>query len=253
MGKQAPRGAAAKKTKPKKKSPPEPPRFGVIGGLQKEIDILRAGCADADRHHYAAVAGDPDAAFDAAEAMVKAGVAGLISFGLAGGLDPALRSGDLALPWTVFDPDGRGYPAHATWVEAIAARMGVSPGGALIGSGTVVTSVAEKAALWQMHRARAVDMESHQAAGVALEAGVPFCAIRVVADPAGRAIPSAALRGMRPDGSINSGAVVFALLSRPWQLPALIRLGRDSKRGFEALERVAATDPLAVLAAALRL
>jgi adenosylhomocysteine nucleosidase len=82
-----------------------------------------------------------------------------------------------------------------------------------------------------------VDMESHAVATVAVAAALPFLVIRAIADPAGRALPPAALAGLSPTGEARPWAVLAALARRPGQLIALIRLIGDSAAGFAALGR----------------
>ena len=59
------------------------------------------------------------------------------------------------------------------------------------GSREVVAAQACKAALRSETGAAAVDMESHIAAAYAAEAGLPFAALRVISDPATRALAGA--------------------------------------------------------------
>ncbi len=54
----------------------------------------------------------------------------------------------------------------------------------------------------------AVDMESHGAARFAENWGLPFAALRAIADPQHRALPPAAMVGMKPDGSADIKAVL---------------------------------------------
>ncbi len=79
-------------------------------------------------------------------------------------------------------------------------------------------------------------MESHVAARLAALHGLPFAALRVVADPAERSLPPAALVGMRPDGTTDIGAVLRSLGRAPRQLPGLIRTGLDARAAFSALK-----------------
>jgi hypothetical protein len=88
-----------------------------------------------------------------------------------------------------------------------------------------------------MSGAVAVDMESHVAARLAAHYGLPFAALRIIADPAERSLPAAALVGMRPDGSTDIAAVLRALGRRPSDLPALIRTALDARAAFAALHR----------------
>ena len=85
-------------------------------------------------------------------------------------------------------------------------------------------------------------MESHAVAAAAARAGVPFIAVRAIADPAERAIPTSALAGLAPDGSTRPIAVVARLALRPWQIAGVIRLAADSAAALAALRGVALRD-----------
>jgi adenosylhomocysteine nucleosidase len=105
----------------------------------------------------------------------------------------------------------------------------------IVGVDAPLASAAEKSAVSLVTGAAAVDMESAIVARAAQRHGLPFVVLRVVADPAHRPLPSAALVAMREDGEIDLGAVFGAFVRNPGQLPALVRLGRDSKRAFSTL------------------
>src|ERR1700731_2573430 len=119
-------------------------------------------------------------------------IRGVISFGVAGGLDPALKSGDVVVATEVLAGDTR-WLAGLTLNEGMMPRLGLGRRrvvrGALAGVEQVVAARAVKAALRSETGAAAVDMESHIAAAYAAEAGLPFGALRVIADPATRALP----------------------------------------------------------------
>ena len=59
--------------------------------------------------------GSPERARAEAARLAAEGATGLVSFGLAGGLAPELRPGDLVLPETVQAPDGRSLPTDPAW------------------------------------------------------------------------------------------------------------------------------------------
>ena len=105
----------------------------------------------------------------------------------------------------------------------------------------VDTPVAEPAMKRELHKATgacAVDMESHVMGRLAAAHGLAFAAARVIIDPAERAIPSAALLGMRPDGGANAWAVLRDVVARPSQLMSLVRLAVDSFAARAELLRV---------------
>lgn len=113
--------------------------------------------------------------------------------------------------------------------------------GTVVGAGSIVASVAEKAALYAATGAIAVDMESHVAARVAARHGLPFATVRTISDSADHALPPAALVGMKPDGGVALGAILGSLARNPAQLPALLRTGRDAGAAFRALREAIGT------------
>lgn len=161
--------------------------------------------------------------------------AGVISFGVAGGLDPALAPGKVIVATAVHDGD-TSRPVDASWSRALSLALPQAVAGTLAGSDQAVTSVVAKTALHAATGALAVDMESHIAARIAQEFGVPFAACRVVIDPAQRDVPPAAVAGMGPDGGTDILALLKALLAGPGQVPDLVRLGRDARLARLALE-----------------
>ncbi|MEI6557004.1 MAG: nucleoside phosphorylase [Rhodospirillaceae bacterium] len=180
-----------------------------------------------------------------AEALVAAGVTGLLSFGIAGALVAGLAPGTLLLPRAVVVPgqgggEGAGRAVSASWhrrVAGLAAAAGLPllTDVTLAGSDGAVTGAGAKATLARTSGAAAVDMESHSAAEVAARHGLPFLILRAIADPADRGIPAPALAGLGPDGETRPGAVALRLLAAPWTLPALLRLAADSRSGLAAL------------------
>jgi hypothetical protein len=126
------------------------------------------------------------------------------------------------------------FGGEAGW-RPIADAGGQSPCADIVGVDAPLADAPGKAALFAATGAAAVDMESAIVARAARRHGLPFAILRVIADPAHRPLPSAALVAMRADGEVDLAAVVGALLRDPGQLPALIRLALDSRDAFSAL------------------
>ncbi|MDB5653373.1 MAG: nucleoside phosphorylase, partial [Tardiphaga sp.] len=91
------------------------------------------------------------------------------------------------------------------------------------------------AALRSTTGAAAVDMESHIAAEYAAEAGLPFAALRVVSDPASRALPELATTAIKPNGDIDLGKVLRGIARNPLTIRALVSTGRDFNRALRSL------------------
>jgi len=167
---------------------------------------------------------------------IAAGAAGVISFGIAGGLDPRLVPGTSILAGAVLG-QGQRWPVDPVWRARLAARLPGALACDLAGIDSPLLAEANKRELYRATGACAVDMESHLAARRAQAAGLPFAALRIVCDPASRRIPRAAIAGMRDDGRTDLGAIVGALLSRPGDLPDFVRLAWDAQLAFGTLQR----------------
>jgi hopanoid-associated phosphorylase len=164
-------------------------------------------------------------------------IRGVVSFGVAGGLDPSLKSGDIVLATEVVAGDVRwlaGLALSETQIAGIALGRRVVRGG-LAGVEEVVMAQARKAALWLETGAAAVDMESHIAAAYAAEAGLPFAALRVISDPAGRTLPHLALSAIKPNGKIDLLKILNGIVRNPRALHALVSTGIDFNRALKSL------------------
>jgi adenosylhomocysteine nucleosidase len=78
-------------------------------------------------------------------------------------------------------------------------------------------------------------MESHIAAAYAATAGIPFAALRVISDPAHRALPELAQSAIKPNGDIDVGTIVRGVVRNPGSLRALVSTGIDFNRALRSL------------------
>ena len=166
------------------------------------------------------------------------GARAVLSFGLCGALDPALAPGDLVIGSRVTVGD-RTLPTDVGWAARLSRDFPQAVTGAVAGSETIVASSTVKAALRDATRAIATDMESHLAASLATELGLPFAVIRAVSDGAEDDLPASAQAGFGAGGSTDIKAVIRALAANPRELPALIRVARNAGAGFSALRSAA--------------
>jgi hypothetical protein len=166
--------------------------------------------------------------------MVAAGATRLLSFGLAGGLDPTLAPGTLVLASDVIC-DGVWLPTDARWRGSFAATDWVQ--GPLLAADAPLLDRHAKLAAFAATGAVAVDMESGAVARVAAQAGLPFVAVRAVADPAWRSVPERLVRAVDGQGRIRPLAAVLAAALHP--LSALL-LAADARAALAALRAAAA-------------
>ena len=220
-------------------------RLGIVTGLVAEADCIARPTGEweqAGRPFLYCAGANGERAREGARRLIEDGAQALVSFGMAGGLDPGLEPGALIFADTVQAPDYEPLATSRDWRQGLIALIGnevpVSVG-AVITTARPVASPAAKEALARDTGAIAVDMESHGVGAAAAEADLPFIVVRAVADPARRALPWAALAGVGPDGGRRPLAVLLRLLARPRDIADVVRLAGDSRAALSSLRRVA--------------
>jgi adenosylhomocysteine nucleosidase len=182
----------------------------------------------------------------AAQKLVAAGAQALLSWGVAGALDPALDVGAVLLPAEVLRPTGASasapmqrYPTSRTWRERVVAALqphAPVSAGALLTSALAVAEAQLKARLFQDTGAVAVDMESAAVAQVAAEHQLPFITLRVIVDTASVSLPASVMCMIDPAYAGRSGLWrAWTLLGAPQDWGALLRLARASRLAQRAL------------------
>ncbi|GLS21216.1 hypothetical protein GCM10007874_42330 [Labrys miyagiensis] len=169
-----------------------------------------------------------------ASALTSRRPAGLVSFGLAGGLAPDLAPGTLVLADWVAVPGCR-WDTDSGWRQRLSEACDGAILAGVAGSDTPVATRLARQQLRSATGASIVDMESHIVADIAERMELPFVVIRAVADGAGSGLPPAALIALRPDGRPDLPRILANLARSPGQLPDLLRLARASRQAFASL------------------
>lgn len=132
-------------------------------------------------------------------------LAGIVSTGFCGALDPALRLGDI--------------------VEEN-----------LLCSDRVAVTASEKASLRERTGASAVEMESSGIAQWAREYGVPFRSIRAVSDIAGENLPLDFNLYRDARGNFSRSRIALEAILHPFQtIPGLLKLERNCRVAADSL------------------
>ncbi len=218
------------------------PRVAILAPMQSELRPLvkKLGLqrlADEDAVVYTGNAGDVEVvatltgigmqpAADAAERILKADrVDHLIVAGIAGGVEPHCRVGDLIVPEVVVN-------GHTGTKHRPTPLGEATPHGTLVSSDDF-TSAADDVARASRDGTTAMDMETAAAAAVCEQRGCPWSVFRVISDMAGDT-DGAVLGLVNPDGSPNMAAAARYVLPRPWKIPQLARLARDAQAAADA-------------------
>jgi len=214
--------------------------LGIIAALPREVAPLVKGwkCEKlpGNRTVYlrenAVVAcagmGPSQAALAVSAARALLPITELISVGLAGACDPALRIGEIVRPGLVVDRNtGERFVNEGL------------PG--VLVSTSAILSVAEKERLRVAYDAMAVDMEAATVARLARAHGLRFRAIKVISDTAD--FDMGGLSGFATeDGQFREGAFAFHAALRPWMWGKLMGLARNSSKAVKALNEALRTE-----------
>lgn len=159
----------------------------------------------------------------------------VISCGLAGGLDPSLRTGDLVLATSVCDETGDRVTVRedvlGTARRALATHAPIAEGEVLCAT-RVLARADDKRSLARPGRC-AVDLESWAVARAADRARLPWLVLRVIVDPRDLDLPPFPI-GPR---ARYLGAALGHALGGPRRMRDLVRLGLFTRTALQALRR----------------
>jgi adenosylhomocysteine nucleosidase len=153
-------------------------------------------------------------------------IAGIISAGYCGALDPMLKVGDIIVSneTHLFSDDTR-FSSNRAFAR-----------GGVVTQDRVAVTAAEKRTLRKKTGAIAVDMEADAIQNKAQELGVRYGCIRVVSDAAGEDLPLDFNQYRNADGNFSRLRIALAAMARPFSvMPALMEFDRRSKQASLAL------------------
>jgi adenosylhomocysteine nucleosidase len=156
-----------------------------------------------------------------------------IASGFAGALQSSVKVGDVIVAEKVQHDGSGGTVLAARNLVTHAFSDGAKKIQTLLTTDHVVNTAAEKERLAPF--AEAIDMESFAVLSVARKNNVPALAIRVVSDSFDRDLPVDIHTMVDSQGHVKIGGVVRYVARHPLMVPALVRLGRESKTAAEAL------------------
>lgn len=211
---------------------------GPFGWIRAgELSVRRARLPDGTGLLCARSGVGAERAASAARWLAAEGATALSIIGVSGGLDPALRPGDLVVADAVLasggaaagrrpaDPDRSLLLYEALSAEGLRVRRG-----AVISASRPVSSSEAKRDLHDRCAALAVDMESAAVASAAAERNLPLIVLRAVCDAADQSVPDDFLVSLDEDGSVRPSVLLRRLAGRPSLVGDLVRV----ERGFSA-------------------
>jgi adenosylhomocysteine nucleosidase len=208
-------------------------KVGIIAALPREVNALVKGWdrkrlpghvvvwSNGDAVVACAGMGGARAALAVRAATDAMPVAALISAGVAGGCNPALKVGDIVRAGVVID-GSTGERFEDSQFRQVVVTVGA------------VAGVSEKARLRAAYSADAVDMEAAAVGRLARAHGLEFRAIKAISDAADFEVEGLS-RFATADGYFREGAFALHAALRPAMWGKVIALGRNSGRALDAL------------------
>lgn len=155
--------------------------------------------------------------------------------GLAGGLKPEWRSGDVLVAESVGSPAQTETAQSDPRLFRLAVACGAKPAGRFLTLLRIACTAREKSLLAEA--GDAADMESLLLMPRLSRLGIPVVAVRAIADSAETDMPCDFEGAADDQGEIRTGKLLAQLVRRPQSLPGFVRLGVSSLRAAQALAR----------------
>jgi adenosylhomocysteine nucleosidase len=170
-----------------------------------------------------------------ADAVISKTYSFCIISGFAGALKSSAKLGDIVAPEKVQHHASRQTGICDPDLLAQASENGATRIETLLTTDHVVNTATEKNRLSAC--AEAVDMESFAILHAANKKNLPGVVVRVISDSFNRDMPAELDTIVDPQGHVKVAGVVRYVAKHPLMVPALLRLGRESKTAAEALAR----------------
>jgi len=158
----------------------------------------------------------------------------VLTCGFAGGLNPALKPGDV-----VFELSDSELRTPNSELQDRLSAAGAKPA-TFFCANHIATTAAEKKRLRHETGADAVEMESAAIRGVCRKRGIPCVTVRVISDAAKEDLPLDFNQLSKPDQSLDYGRLFLALAKSPGKIGALRDLQKKTRFAAEQLAGVLA-------------
>ena len=164
----------------------------------------------------------------------------VLSIGFAGALDEALVVGDVLHVRQVLHASGGAVDLRGVVPVARSVDQALDAA-TLLTCDEVAESAEVKRRLRAAHPAVAVDMETFHIAQLCVSEKIGMACMRAISDGADEALPGLMAHWTNARGRARPIAITFDLLTHPWLVPTVARVGRQSRLAAARLaEAVAA-------------
>jgi nucleoside phosphorylase len=199
---------------------PHPLRVSVFGNLELYVALAGAGAPDA-RH------------FENLTTTIAPSLC--IVTGVAAGLNPKLKPGDILAPLTVSVPGSKPRVLANAKLIDLAVECGANRAEVMLTLPRIARTVEEKVRLGSM--GDMADMESLPLMKQWSDRDIPSLALRVILDPADMPMKCDFESAMDAHGQVRLSKIAAQLFRHPQTIPDFIHIARQSRRTLAILAR----------------
>jgi nucleoside phosphorylase len=211
-------------------------KIGFVTGINSEAKILKSSNAIVFCSNM-----KPENVAMGTNRLINKGADAIISFGLAGALDPTLKPGSIIIAPQVLTPSYKKIPCNPLLGSKIfnlkKNKRGIyfKP---ILGSNRPITSQSEKRKVFKESKAAAIDMETHIAAQTARKRKIPFFTIRSICDTADQDLPDIISVATKNKKKLNLFEIFRFVLGKPSELKKFPKLIINYKIGMKSLREI---------------
>lgn len=204
--------------------------LGIVCGLESEAVLARR----IPNSTVVCAAAQPAKARRYVQELVDKGATRLMSFGIAGALEPGLPIGSMIIGTYVQSVAGK-WMCDSNWINDLIRKLPRAHSGGVWGSEFLVPTAKDKRALYEKSRCLIVDMESQCMAEIAATFKLPIAVIRTVCDSSSMDVPPLVMDAIADDGSINIAKALGSIIRNPTQIPALVHVSKGTGEALKVL------------------
>lgn len=224
-------------------------RIGIIAALPDEAKCLYkeslnvAEPVEIEKDIYLCLSGIGDNSARAAmQSLLKHNIDGVVSWGVAGAIDPKLNFGDILISETVLYNNDK-YTCSLNWFNNINQELqnnySFIKSGMMVTNQEICSSIENKTSLYENTGASAVDMESGAIAELAQSENIDYLILRAISDNANTAIPEVVTNHTDNLGRPDLFPFLFSCIKQPGQIIELVKLARCYKKALSNLGGIA--------------
>ena len=204
-------------------------KIGIVVGLKSEEKSIPKN------NNIFVARGYGQEAYGAAKKVLKNNIDLIISFGLAGGMNPEIKNSDIIIPKKIFNEKFRFYKTSSFFNSYLEKKCKEK----VISKVNLITS--QKILNKKMNTSLidAVDMEADFVFKAAIEHNVPFSSVKVIFDDLKNPIPNFLISTINTKGQLKSLNLFFLILKKPYRIKNLIEINKIYRKSMRKLTSLA--------------